>query len=265
MSKVTLSTLRKLKQGGEKFASLTAYDASFARLMDQAGVAVILVGDSLGMVAQGQETTLPVTMDEMVYHTQCVCRGSERALVMSDMPFMSYATPAQALDNAARLMKEGGAHCVKLEVHVGMVETVRLLASYGIPVCAHLGLLPQTVHKLGGYKVQGRDEAAAAEMIATAEAMVAAGADILVLECVPSALGRAITAAVAAPVIGIGAGADTDGQVLVMHDMLGVTPGKRPKFSHDFLQATGTVQAAFAAYVAAVKERRFPTTAHTVD
>ena len=265
MSKVTLSTLRKLKQAGEKFASLTAYDAGFARLMDQAGVAVILVGDSLGMVAQGQETTLPVTMDEMVYHTQCVCRGSERALVMADMPFMSYATPAQALDNAARLMKEGGAHCVKLEVHGGMVETVRLLASYGIPVCAHLGLLPQTVHKLGGYKVQGRDEAAAAEMIAAAQAMVDAGADILVLECVPSALGRAITAAVEAPVIGIGAGADTDGQVLVMHDMLGVTPGKRPKFSHDFLQATGTVQAAFAAYAAAVKERRFPTAAHTVD
>ncbi len=265
MSKVTLSTLRKLKQAGEKFASLTAYDAGFARLMDQAGVDVILVGDSLGMVVQGRETTLPVTMDEMVYHTRCVCRGSERALVMSDMPFMSYATPAQALDNAARLMKEGGAHCVKLEVHGGMVETVRLLASYGIPVCAHLGLLPQTVHKLGGYKVQGRDEAAAAEMIAAAQAMVDAGADILVLECVPSALGRAITAAVEAPVIGIGAGADTDGQVLVLHDMLGVTPGKRPKFSHDFLQATGTVQAAFAAYAAAVKERRFPTAAHTVD
>lgn len=265
MSKVTLSTLRKLKQAGEKFASLTAYDAGFARLMDQAGVDVILVGDSLGMVVQGRETTLPVTMGEMVYHTRCVCRGSERALVMSDMPFMSYATPAQALDNAARLMKEGGAHCVKLEVHGGMVETVRLLASYGIPVCAHLGLLPQTVHKLGGYKVQGRDEAAAAEMIAAAQAMVDAGADILVLECVPSALGRAITAAVEAPVIGIGAGADTDGQVLVLHDMLGVTPGKRPKFSHDFLQATGTVQAAFAAYAAAVKERRFPTAAHTVD
>ena len=185
MSKVTLSTLRKLKQAGEKFASLTAYDAGFARLMDQAGVDVILVGDSLGMVVQGRETTLPVTMDEMVYHTRCVCRGSERALVMSDMPFMSYATPAQALDNAARLMKEGGAHCVKLEVHGGMVETVRLLASYGIPVCAHLGLLPQTVHKLGGYKVQGRTAGAIGELLHDAHTLEAAGAAALVLEGMP--------------------------------------------------------------------------------
>ncbi len=262
MSQVTLSTLRKLKQEGAKFATLTAYDASFARLMDESGVDVLLVGDSLGMVVQGEATTLPVSMDEMVYHSRLVARASSRALVMTDMPFLSYATQAQALENAARLMKEGGAHCVKLEVHGGMVDTVRLLADYGVPVCAHLGLLPQTVHKLGGYRVQGRDPAVAAEMLETAKAMVAAGADILLLECVPSALAAAITAAVEVPVIGIGAGPDTDGQVLVVYDMLGITPGKRPKFSHDFLQGAGSVQAAIAAYVEAVKSGRFPTPEH---
>ena len=262
MSRVTLSTLRKLKQEGTKFASLTAYDASFARIMDEAGVDLLLVGDSLGMVLQGEETTIPVSMDEMVYHSRLVSRASSRALVMTDMPFLSYTTPTQALENAARLMKEGGAHCVKLEVHGRMVDTVRLLADYGVPVCAHLGLLPQTVLKLGGYKVQGREPATASEMLETAKAMVEAGADVLLLECVPSVLAAAITAAVDVPVIGIGAGPDTDGQVLVVYDMLGITPGKRPKFSHDFLQAAGSVQGAIAAYVEAVKSRSFPTAGH---
>lgn len=265
MNNVTLSTLRRMKQAGEKFTSLTAYDAAFARLLDEAGVEVLLVGDSLGMVVQGKDTTLPVTMDEMVYHTQMVARGNRRALVMTDMPFLSYATSQQALDNAARLMKEGGAHCVKLEVHGGMVDTVKRLADYGVPVCAHLGLLPQTVHKLGGYKVQGRDSGSANEMIASAQAMTRAGADLLLLECVPSRLAAEITAAVDVPVIGIGAGPDTDGQVLVLYDMLGITPGKRPKFSMDFLQPAGSVAAAVGAYVQAVKEKRFPGPEHCVD
>jgi 3-methyl-2-oxobutanoate hydroxymethyltransferase len=265
MNNVTLSTLRRMKQADEKFTALTAYDAAFARILDEAGVEVLLVGDSLGMVVQGKDTTLPVTMDEMVYHTQMVARGSQRALVMTDMPFLSYATPPQALGNAARLMKEGGAHCVKLEVHGGMVDTVKHLADYGVPVCAHLGLLPQTVHKLGGYKVQGRDRDSANEMLAAAQAMAHAGADLLLLECVPSVLAAEITAAVDIPVIGIGAGPDTDGQVLVLYDMLGITPGKRPKFSMDFLQAAGSVAGAVGAYVQAVKDKRFPGPEHSVD
>ncbi len=265
MNNITLSTLRRMKQADEKFTALTAYDAAFARILDEAGVEVLLVGDSLGMVVQGKDTTLPVTMDEMVYHTQMVARGSQRALVMTDMPFLSYATPPQALGNAARLMKEGGAHCVKLEVHGGMVDTVKHLADYGVPVCAHLGLLPQTVHKLGGYKVQGRDRDSANEMLAAAQAMAHAGADLLLLECVPSVLAAEITAAVDIPVIGIGAGPDTDGQVLVLYDMLGITPGKRPKFSMDFLQAAGSVAGAVGAYVQAVKDKRFPGPEHSVD
>lgn len=265
MNNITLSTLRRMKQADEKFTSLTAYDAAFARILDEAGVEVLLVGDSLGMVVQGKDTTLPVTMDEMVYHTQMVARGSQRALVMTDMPFLSYATPPQALGNAARLMKEGGAHCVKLEVHGGMVDTVKHLADYGVPVCAHLGLLPQTVHKLGGYKVQGRDRDSANEMLAAAQAMAHAGADLLLLECVPSVLAAEITAALDIPVIGIGAGPDTDGQVLVLYDMLGITPGKRPKFSMDFLQAAGSVAGAVGAYVQAVKDKRFPGPEHSVD
>lgn len=264
MSSVTLTTLRKMKQAGERFACLTAYDASFARLIDEAGAEVVLVGDSLGMVVQGQESTLPVTLDEMIYHTRNVRRGSQRALVMTDMPFMSYAEPQQALQNAGRLMKEGGAHMVKLEGGTMLVETIRLLSSHGIPVCAHLGLLPQSVHKLGGYRVQGRDEAAAAAIIGDAQALVAAGADVLLLECVPQALAAAVTAAVAVPVIGIGAGPDCDGQVLVLYDMLGITPGKRPRFSKDFLAEGGSIAEAIARYVSDVKARRFPGPDHVI-
>lgn len=264
MSNVTLTTLRRMKQEGKPFACLTAYDASFARLIDEAGAEVVLVGDSLGMVVQGQESTLPVTIDEMIYHTRNVRRGTTRALVMTDMPFMSYPDPQQALHNAGRLMKEGGAHMVKLEGGAMLLDTVRLLSSHGIPVCAHLGLLPQSVHKLGGYKVQGRDEAGASTMLDDAQALVAAGADILLLECVPQALASAITSSVDVPVIGIGAGPDCDGQVLVSYDMLALTPGKRPRFSKDFLAESGSIAAALASYVSDVKARRFPGPDHII-
>ena len=265
MSRVSVATLRKMKEAGEKFPALTAYDASFAHLLDEAGVVVALVGDSLGMVLQGQESTVPVTLDEMIYHTRMVCRGCERAMVVADLPFMSYASPEQAMQSAARLMKEGGAHMIKLEGGAVMVETVRALAQRGVPVCAHLGLLPQSVHKLGGYRVQGRDNAAAEAMLADALAMEQAGADLLVLECIPRQLARRISEALSIPVIGIGAGPDTDGQVLVLYDMLGITPGKRPSFSHDFLADTGSVSAAIVAYVQQVKAGSFPADAHCFD
>jgi len=265
MSRITITHLRKLKEQGEKFATLTAYDASFARLLDEAGVEVALVGDSLGMVVQGQESTVPVSMEEMIYHCRMVSRASERMLVIVDMPFMSYATAEQAMLNAARLMKEGGAQMVKLEGGAVMVDTVRLLTQRGVPVCAHLGLLPQSVHKLGGYRVQGRDADAAAEMLADARAMEQAGADLLVLECVPRQLAARISQALSIPVIGIGAGADTDGQVLVLYDMLGITPGKRPSFSHDFLADTGSIPAAIRGYVEQVKDGRFPGESHGFD
>jgi len=264
MSAVTVTTLRNMKQAGERFACLTAYDASFARLIDEAGAEVLLVGDSLGMVVQGQVSTLPVTVDDMIYHTRVVSRATQRALVMSDMPFMSYPDPHQALLNAGRLMKEGGAQIVKLEGGAMLVDTIRLLASHGIPVCAHLGLLPQSVHKLGGYRVQGRDEEAASAMLDDARLLVAAGADILLLECVPQALAATISASVEVPVIGIGAGPECDGQVLVLYDMLGITPGKRPRFSKDFLDGNGSIPAALAAYVRDVKERRFPDAEHVI-
>lgn len=259
---VTANTLRAMKQAGEKLVCLTAYDASLARVLEAAGVEVLLVGDSLGMAIQGHDSTLPVTVGDMVYHCRAVRRGMTRVLLMADMPFMSYATPAQALGNAARLMQEGGAHMVKLEGGAVMVETVRHLAAHGIPVCAHLGLLPQWVHKLGGYRMQGGDAKAAAAMLEDAQAMQAAGADALLLECVPAVLAAQITRAVDLPVIGIGAGPDCDGQVLVLYDMLGITPGKRPKFSKDFLHGNDGIQAAVAAYVEAVKSGAYPGPEH---
>ena len=260
--KITLSTLRKMKQDGEKFASLTAYDASFAQILDQAGVEVILVGDSLGMVVQGQDSTLPVSIAEMVYHTRNVRRGSEHSLILSDMPFMSYATKEQALANAGRLMAKGGAHAVKLEGGAVMVDTVRHLASHGVPVCAHLGLLPQSVNKLGGYRVQGREQGDAKTILQDALAMQEAGADMLLFECIPSQLAADITRKVDIPVIGIGAGPDVDAQVLVLYDMLDITPGKRPKFSKNFMQGANSVQEAVANYVKAVKDKTFPAAEH---
>ena len=258
MSRITVTTLRKMKQAGEKIACLTVYDASFSQILEEAGVEILLVGDSLGMVIQGQDSTLPVTLGDMIYHTRIVSGKSEKALIIADMPFMSYATPQQALFSAGRLLKEGGAHMVKLEGGAAMVKTVRELTSHGIPVCAHLGLLPQSVNKLGGYKVQGRDEESAQNMIVDARAMEDAGADVLVLECVPSTLAAEISSALEIPVIGIGAGHQCDAQVLVLYDMLGITSGKRPKFTKDFLQEEKNIRGAVSAYVQAVKNGDFP-------
>lgn len=265
MSKITVSTLRKLKQAGEKFTCLTAYDASFAQLLDEAGVEVLLVGDSLGMVVQGQDSTLPVSVTDMIYHSLNVRRGTSHALIVCDMPFMSYSTPAQALNNAGRLMKEGGAQMVKLEGGAVVLDTVRELTSHGIPVCAHLGLLPQSVNKLGGYKVQGRDAADAQNILQDAKDLQNAGADLLVLECVPTALARNISETLEIPVIGIGAGPDTDAQVLVLYDVLGITPGERPRFSKDFLAEAGSIPAAISAFVKAVKDGRFPRPEHSFE
>jgi len=262
---ITVARLNKMKQAGEKFACLTAYDASFASQLEEAGVEVILVGDSLGMVVQGQETTVPVTVDDIIYHTQCVARARRNALLMADMPFMTYASPEQAIHNAARLMREGGAQMVKLEGASIQVETVRQLAARGIPICAHIGLQPQLIHKLGGYKVQGRESDAARAMVADAEALEAAGADILLLECVPAVLAKEITQKVNIPVIGIGAGADTDGQILVLYDMLGITFGHKPKFVKDFMMEAGNIGEALRAYVAAVKDGTFPAPEHCFE
>jgi 3-methyl-2-oxobutanoate hydroxymethyltransferase len=260
---VTVTRLRQMKQAGEKIACLTSYDASFTVLLEAAGVELLLVGDSLGMVVQGRETTVPVTMDDMIYHTRLVARARRRALLMADLPFMSYASPAQAITNAARLMQEGGAQMVKLEGGALQVQTVRQLTERGIPVCAHLGLTPQSIHKLGGYRVQGRDDSAAHAMVADAKALQDVGADLLILECVPAGLGAEITRALDIPVIGIGAGGECDGQVLVLYDMLGITPGRRPKFSRDFLQGADGVQDAVKGYVRAVKDGTFPGPEHT--
>ena len=259
---VTVITLRNLKRAREKIVCLTAYDASFAALLDEAGVEVLLVGDSLGMVIQGRDSTVPVTMDDMVYHSAAVARGRRRALLMVDMPFMSYAAAPQALENAARLMQEGGAHMVKLEGGAIQVDTVRQLSARGIPVCAHLGLQPQSVHRLGGYRVQGRDAAEARAMVQDAKALQEAGADVLLLESIPASLAAEITRAVDIPVIGIGAGPDCDGQVLVLYDMLGITPGKRPKFARDFMTGQTGIRAAVASYVEAVKSGAFPASQH---
>lgn len=258
MGRLNLTSLRKMKAEQNKIAMLTAYDASFSHTLEQSGVDVILVGDSLGMVIQGQESTLPVTVDDMVYHTQSVVRGSEKVFIIADMPFMSYANTEQAIQNAARLMAEGGAQMVKLEGGAVIADTVKQLTNRGIPVCAHLGLLPQSVHRLGGYRVQGRDDNDAKQLIDDAKSLQQAGADMLVIECIPADLATRVTAAVEIPVIGIGAGNSCDGQVLVLYDMLGITPGKRPRFSHDFLADTGAIPAAISKYVQDVKSGDFP-------
>lgn len=262
MSKITITTLNEMKGRGERIVSLTAYDASFARLSERAGVDVLLVGDSLGMVVQGHESTLPVTVGDMVYHTANVARVSERALIVADMPFMSHGTPQQALDTAGRLMKEGGAHMVKIEGGAPQVDTVRHLTERAVPVCAHLGLTPQSIHQLGGYRVQGRDPAGAARLVEDAVALQLAGAQMLVLECVPATLAAEISSNLDIPVIGIGAGPDTDGQVLVLYDMLGISMNRIPGFAQDFLAGAGSVPAALEAYVLAVREGRFPAPEH---
>jgi 3-methyl-2-oxobutanoate hydroxymethyltransferase len=264
VKRVTLTTLRDMKRAGEKIACLTAYDYSFAALLDRSGVDLVMVGDSLGMVMQGHDSTLPVKTAHVVYHTQCVARGLARALLVADMPFMSYQQgPERAIVAAGRLMQDGGAQVVKLEGGEPMAETVRFLTERGIPVCAHLGLTPQSVHQIGGYRVQGRDDPAAERLKHDAKILEQAGAGLLVLEAVPAALAKSITAALTIPTIGIGAGPDTDGQILVLQDMLGLYPRPSPKFSKNFLEGTGSLEQAIRAYVAAVRERRFPGPEHS--
>ena len=257
--RVTTRSLRQMKADGAKIASLTAYDAAFAQVLDQAGMDLILVGDSVGMVVQGRATTVPVTMDEMVYHTQLVARGITRAMLMADMPFMSYASGDDCLRNAARLMKEGGAEIVKLEWGELEIDMVARLTACGIPVCAHLGLTPQAIHKFGGYRVQGREQAAAHKMKDDARALEEAGADLLLLECVPQVLASEITAAATVPVIGIGAGPDVDGQILVLYDVLDIAPGKRTRFSKNYMAGAGSIHIAIETYVREVKAGTFPT------
>ncbi len=259
---VTLATLDKMKAQGEKIACITCYDASFAALVDEADVDVILVGDSLGMVIQGHDTTVPVTMDEMVYHTRAVSKGMHRPLLMADLPFMSYPSREEALTNAARLMREGGAEIVKLESGSGQVEIVEFLARHDIAVCAHLGLKPQSVHKTGGFRVQGRDQDAATRMIEDAQALANAGADMVLLECVPNELGQRVTAALQVPVIGIGAGPGVDGQILVLYDVLDITLGRKPRFVRNFMDGAANNLDAMRRYVGAVKNREYPGAEH---
>lgn len=261
---VGLTTLARMKAEGQAIACLTAYDASFAEVEDAAGVDLVLVGDSLGMVIQGRESTVPVTMDDMVYHTRCVARGLKHPLLVADLPFLSYSDPQTALTNAGRLMRAGAA-MVKLESAAGQREVIAALAGQGVPVCAHLGLRPQSVHKTGGFRVQGRNEDTARRMREDAEALEAAGADLLLLECVPSGLAEEITRSVSVPVIGIGAGPGVDGQILVAYDMLGLPPGPKPRFVRDFMAETGNIPEAVAAYVAAVRDGSYPAPEHAFD
>jgi 3-methyl-2-oxobutanoate hydroxymethyltransferase len=259
---VNVATLGRMKEQGEKISAITCYDASYAALVDASGADVVLVGDSLGMVIQGHDTTVPVTLDHIVYHSRAVSRGLFRPFLMADMPFMTYTSKEQALNNAVRLMQEGGAKMVKLEGGASQVQIVEFLASHDIAVCAHLGLRPQSVHKTGGFRVQGREEAAAEQMRRDAKALQDAGADIVLLECIPSALGAQITAELHVPVIGIGAGPDTDGQILVLYDVLDITPGRKPRFVHNFMQGHDSPLAALEAYTQAVKTRTYPGPEH---
>ena len=256
---VTVPGLRAMKARGEKIVVLTCYDASFATHMEAVGVDVALVGDSLGNVVQGQTSTVPVTLDQMVYHGSLVARGLSSTLQIVDLPFMQFRDPATALAASARLMAEGGAAMVKLEGGSDWVcEVIATLASHDVPVCAHLGLTPQSVHKMGGYRMQGKSDDSAARLRDQAQAVAHAGAELLVLESMPAALAGEITRALPIPTIGIGAGAECDGQVLVCYDLLGLTPGRRPKFSKDFLAGRGSVREAFAAYAEDVRAGRFP-------
>jgi 3-methyl-2-oxobutanoate hydroxymethyltransferase len=255
---VTLHRLREMHASGEKIAMLTCYDAAFARVLDDAGVDSLLVGDSLGMVLQGRASTLAVSIDEMVYHTGCVARGNRTAWVIADMPFGSYQESAEVAMRHAALLMQQGAQMVKLEGGGWTAPLVRFLVDRGVPVCAHLGFTPQSVHSLGGYRVQGRDEAAARTLRCHAEELAGAGADLLVLEMVPAALARDLTKTLSIPVIGIGAGVGCSGQVLVLHDMLGVTGGEPLRFVRNFLDGSASIELAVRQYVADVKGGRFP-------
>jgi 3-methyl-2-oxobutanoate hydroxymethyltransferase len=263
MMRTTLSQLQALRDRGEKIAVLTCYDASFAALLEAQGVEVLLVGDSLGMVLQGHETTLPVTIADMIYHTKCVARGAKQAFIMADMPFgTSQVSPRETFAYAVQLMA-AGAQMVKLEGGAEMAETIKFLTSRGVPVCAHIGLTPQSVHQLGGYKVQGKTSAAAAKLLADALLLQEAGAGLLLMEAVPAALASEITAQLRIPTIGIGAGVDCSGQVLVLHDMLGIYPGKKARFVKDFMVGATSIAEAVAHYVNAVKAAQFPAQAHS--
>ena len=260
---VTVPELRELKRRGDRLVVVTAYDASFAAAADAAGIDIVLVGDSLGMVVQGHASTLPVTVDQMVYHTAAAARGVRRALLVADMPFLAARDASTALATARRLMGEGGAAMVKVEGSGWASEVIHALAERDVPVCAHLGLTPQSVHKLGGYRVQGREEAAAAHLRNAAREVQDAGADLLVLECVPSGLAAEITRSLEIPTIGIGAGVDCDGQVLVMYDLIGLSRGRRPRFVKNFLAGHDSIDGALAAYARAVRAREFPDAEHS--
>ncbi len=263
--RVSINTLREMKARGEKIACLTAYDVSFAQQLDNAGVDIVLVGDSLGMVIQGLGSTIPVTMGEMIYHGQAVSRGLKRAFLVMDMPFMSDASTSQAVENAGRFMKECGANMVKLEGGADQRELVETLTRLGIPVCAHIGLQPQRVHKLGGYRVQGRDTESADKMLNDARVLEQAGADLLLVECVPDKLARALTEQSKIPVIGIGAGAQTDGQILVLYDILGISAGHIPKFSKNYMLQAGSIAQSIEQYIKEVKSALFPAEEHTFN
>ncbi|WP_017348495.1 3-methyl-2-oxobutanoate hydroxymethyltransferase [Pantoea sp. A4] len=262
MKPTTITQLRQWKASGHKFATLTAYDFSFARLFADEGIQVLLVGDSLGMTVQGHESTLPVTLDDIAYHTAAVRRGAPQSLLLADLPFMSYATPEQACISSAQLMR-AGANMVKLEGGAWLAETVRTLTERAVPVCGHIGLTPQSVNIFGGYKIQGRGDEAAERLLADALAIEAAGAQLMVLECVPVAVAQRITQALTIPVIGIGAGNVTDGQILVMHDAFGITGGHIPKFAKNFLAETGDARAAIRQYIAEVEGGLYPGAEHS--
>ena len=253
--------LQQMKQAGQKISMLTAYDATFSALMDQAGIDVVLVGDSLGMVVQGHATTVPVTMHDMLYHTQLVSRGREQAFVIADLPFMSNATPEKAAENAALLIQQGGAQMVKLEG--ARCDVIQFMVQQGIPVCAHLGLLPQSIHQLGKYVVQGKEENEAARLLAEALAIEQAGAQLLIVECIPAVLAQQISEQLSIPVIGIGAGVQCDGQVLVSYDMLGISLGRRPRFTKNYMQQADSVFNAIKSYISEVKNSRFPAQEHS--
>jgi len=258
---VTVTGLQALREAGEKIAMLTCYDASFAALMDRCGVEALLVGDSLGMVCQGHTSTLPVSLADVAYHTACVARGNQTAFLLADMPFGTYATPENAFSNAVHLM-QAGAQMVKIEGSAWLAETVRFLTERAVPVCAHLGLTPQSVHQFGGYKVQGKTDRAAEQLKADALALQSAGASLLVLEAIPAALGKEVTQLLSIPTIGIGAGVDCSGQVLVMHDMLGAFPGRKARFVKNFMEGQDSIEGAVRAFVQGVKDSSFPGPEH---
>lgn len=260
--RITQTTLQKMIENNEKFTVLTCYDATFAAILENAGIEVLLVGDSLGNVLHGESTTLSVTLDDMIYHTRCVARGTSKALIITDMPFGSYqVSPAQAFENASRIMA-AGAHMVKIEGGQIMADTIQFLTRRGIPVCAHIGLTPQSIHQLGGYKIQGNSEKSAKQLLDDAKLLEKSGASLLVMEVVPAKLAKKITQTLAIPTIGIGAGANCSAQVLVLHDMLGLVQGKKPRFVKDFMADAKSIQEAIANYVTAVKTGQFPGKEH---